>query len=406
MEAWKRNLIVLWIANFFVLGAMQQIMPFLPLYLQYDLGVKAEGNLNLWTGIIFGSNFLTALIFSPIWGNMADKIGRKVMILRSGFGMAIITGAMGLVTSPEQLLVLRLLNGMISGFIPASIALVSTNTPKERVGFALGVLQSGGVAGTILGPGVGGLLADFIGFRNIFYVTGTSLMIGALLVLFLVKEVNKPVREKHKGEGFVKDLQKIISRQPLPALFGTGMLIQFSIISTMPIMALYAERLLGESQYVAFFAGLVIAVTGVANMIASPFLGRLGDKIGSQKVLFYSLVAATLFTLPHAFVATIWQLILFRFLFGLSVGGLMPSVNALIRHFSPEGMESRTFGYATSVNFIGNMTGPIIGGWVADTYGAPSVFILATVVLLINLVWVWVEVRGRIEKMGFSRETS
>lgn len=404
METWKKNLAILWVANFFVLGAMQQIMPFLPLYLQHDLGVKAEGNLNLWTGIIFGSNFLTALLFSPIWGNLADKIGRKVMILRSGFSMAVITGAMGLVTSPEQLLILRLVNGMLSGFIPASIALVSTNTPKERVGFALGVLQSGGVAGTILGPALGGLLADFIGFRNIFYVTGLFLLIGTLLVLLFVKEVNKPVRSKHQGEGFVKDFRKIMSQKPLPALFGTGMLIQFSIISTMPIMAVYAERLLGHPQYVAFFAGLVIAATGVANMVASPFLGRLGDKVGSQHVLFYSLIAAAVFTLPHAFVTSIAQLILFRFLFGLAVGGLMPSVNSLIRQFSLEGMESRTFGYATSINFIGNMTGPIIGGWVADTYGPPSVFILATVIMVINLIWVRVQVRDSLEKMKLTKE--
>ncbi|CCQ92381.1 Major facilitator superfamily MFS_1 [[Clostridium] ultunense Esp] len=405
MEIWKRNLIVLWVANFFVLGAMQQIMPFLPLFLQKDLGVSAEGNLHLWTGIIFGANFLTAFLFSPIWGNLADKIGRRVMILRSGLGMALITGAMGFVTSPEQLLILRLLNGMISGFIPASIALVSTNTPRERVGFALGVLQSGGVAGTILGPALGGLLADFIGFRNIFYVTGTSLFIGTLLVLFFVKEVNKPVRGKHQGEGFVKDFKKIMETKPLPALFGTGMLIQFSIISTMPIMAIYAENLLGHPQYVAFFAGLVIAATGVANMFASPFLGRLGDKVGSQHVLFYSLVAAVLFTLPHAFVTSIWQLILFRFLFGLSVGGLMPSVNALIRHFSPEGMESRTFGYANSATFIGNMAGPILGGWVADQFGAASVFIMATVVLLLNLFWVRLQVRDKMEKARLKTES-
>lgn len=397
MEAWKRNLTILWFAQFMVQGAMSQILPFLPLYLQQDLGITNEQQLNLWSGLIFGANFLSALIFSPIWGNIADRIGRKVMLLRSAFGMAIVTGMMGLVTSPLQLLILRILNGTISGFIPASIALVSTNTPKERVGFALGVLQSGGVSGTILGPAIGGILAEFLGFRNIFFVTGAFLFIAGLLALLMVKEINKPNPKEKTGEGFVKDFKKIITSGPMLALFGTGMLVQFSIMLTNPIMALYVKDILHQTSYIAFFAGLVTSMTGIANIIAAPLLGRLGDRYGSEHVLFYALLAAALFLLPHAFVTSIWQLLILRFLLGLTIGGLMPSVHSLIRYYAPKGMESRTFGYSNSIIFIGNMLGPIIGGSIAGWLGKPSVFICSGILFILNFLWVRFQIRGKVE---------
>lgn len=388
MNAWKRNLIILWFATFMVQGGMSLILPFLPLYLQQDLGVQSDQNLNLWAGLIFGANFLTALIFSPIWGNLADRIGRKVMLLRSAFGMAIVTCLMGFVTSPLQLLGLRMLNGIIAGFIPASIALVSTNTPKERAGFALGVLQSGGVAGTILGPAIGGILADLIGFRLVFIVTGSMLFLAGIVALVLVREINKPNPKEKTGEGFIKDWKKIISSGPMLALFGTGLMVQFAILGTAPLLSLYVKDILQSADYVAFFAGMVVSATGIANIAASPILGRLGDRYGSQNVLLYCMIGCALITLPIAFAQSIWMLVGLRFLLGLFVGGLMPSVNTLIRHFAPKGMESRTYGYSNSFAFIGNMLGPITCAFIADTFHIEAAFIFTSALLFINFFWV------------------
>lgn len=399
MEVWKRNLIILWFAQFMVQGGMSLILPFLPLYLQQDLGVANDQNLNLWAGLIFGANFLTALIFAPIWGNMADRIGRKVMLLRSAFGMALITGAMGFVTSPLQLLGLRMLNGVIAGFIPASIALVSTNTPKERAGFALGILQSGGVAGTILGPAIGGVLANFMGFRLVFIVTGGLLLLAGVLTLLMVREINKPDPKVKTSRGFVKDLKVILSSGPMLALFSTGLMVQFAIMGTAPLLSLYVKDILHNPNNVAFFAGLVVSVTGIANIFASPFLGRLGDRIGSQHVLLYCLLGTALITLPHAFAQSIWVLVILRFLLGLFVGGLMPSVNTLIRHFAPKGMESRTYGYSTSTSFIGNMLGPITCALIADFIHIEAAFIFTSALLFINFFWVRTKILTKMKEM-------
>ncbi|MBT9281509.1 MAG: MFS transporter [Hydrogenibacillus schlegelii] len=393
MDVWKRNLAVLWLAQFLVMAAMNQIMPFLPFLLTRELGLSDARDVHVWTGLIFGVNFLPALLVAPLWGNLADRYGRKLMILRSGFGMAIANGLMGFVQTPEQLLLLRFLNGMISGFIPASIALVSTNTPRERVGTALGVLQSGGVAGTILGPALGGLLADRIGFRALFWVTGGALLFATLIVLFFVRETNRPSpAARPAGGGFRRDAARILATRPLPALFASSLFVQFALVALMPVLALYTETLLGKEEGAAFWAGVVMGMTGVANMLASPVLGRFSDRFGGERVLVGSLVAGSAFMFLHALVESVGGLMVARFLFGLAAGGLMPSINALIREKAPAGMESRTYGLANSATFFGNMVGPIVGGAVSGLFGMRAVFVFSGAVLLADAALAWREI--------------
>ncbi len=394
MPVWKRNLLILTFAQFLVMAAMSLIMPFLPLYLKEDLGVTGARELNLWAGIIFGANFLTAFLFAPIWGNLADKKGRKIMILRSGFGMALVTGLMGFAMSPAHLLMLRLLNGVISGFIPASIALMSTNTPKERVGFALGTLNSGGVAGSILGPFLGGMMAEMFGYRMIFTVTGTLLFLSTAMVLMLVKEQNRPDPKKKQEGNIWTDFRTIFSIRPLRVLMGTGFMIQFALMGTIPFLSIFVNELIGGGGYVALFSGLAMSITGFANMLFSPVLGRIGDHSGSHRVLFYSLAGATLFSVPHIFVVNEWQLLIVRFLLGMCLGGLLPSVNSLVRKHAPEGMESRAYGYSTSSMFLGNMLGPVVGGVLSGWAGIRSLFVFSAVMFFVNTIWVYVQLKN------------
>jgi DHA1 family multidrug resistance protein-like MFS transporter len=148
---WKRTLLILWIADFFGAMGMSLILPFLPLYIE-QLGVHQIGEVERWTGWIFSGQFIVSVFFQPLWGAMADKYGRKVMLLRAGFGMGIVTALMGLVTQPWQLLVLRIINGVFSGFMSMSVSLQASVTPNEHSVKALGTLQTGLVAGNLLGP--------------------------------------------------------------------------------------------------------------------------------------------------------------------------------------------------------------------------------------------------------------
>ncbi|WP_438447879.1 MFS transporter [Gorillibacterium sp. sgz5001074] len=399
---WKINLAVLWAGNFLVMAGMTMITPFLPLYLK-TLGMADTHQVAVWGSLIFSVNFLSSFIFQPIWGSLADRFGRKMMLLRSGFGMAVIMALMGLATNAWHLLLLRFLNGTISGFVPAAIALLSANTPKNRIGFAMGTLQSGSVAGTILGPLIGGFLADTVGYRPIFYITGGLLFIASLLAMLLVRETfeRKEVPAGTPKVSAVDGFRQLLAIRELPSLFTVCFAIQFANLASMPIMALYVEELHGTAANLAFMAGLVGSVNGFSNMLASPLLGRLSDKIGAQKVLMLALIGAALSLYPQSMAGNVWQLFAWRFLLGLFLGGLLPSVYALIRKSTPDGMESRSYSLNSSFLSLGNLLGPITGGLLSGYIGFRGIFVLSGSLMLVNALWVFVSLnRPRRENAG------
>lgn len=390
MTQWKKNLVVLWFGQFFVMAGMTMIMPFLTLYLQTDLGVSDPHKIGIWAGVIFAGNFITSFLFQPLWGKLSDKYGRKLMILRSGFGMAIVMVLMGFATTPWHLLLLRLLNGVISGFNPASVALVSATTPKKSLGFAMGTLQSGGIAGTILGPLIGGSLADLIGYRPIFYITGTCIFIASMLVLFIVKEsFNRKEAAVEKQMTVLAGLKKIIYVPQIAALFTVTLLIQFANMSPMSLIPLYIQELNPQLSNLAFFAGLVSSATGLSNMLASPILGKIGDRYGSNKVLFFCLIGAAISFIPQALAHNEYQLLFARFCLGFFLGGLVPTVNSLIGKYSPAGMETRAYSFNSSMISLGNVIAPIAGGICSGWIGIDGLFIISAILMMLNSVWVW-----------------
>ncbi|MFB4162549.1 MFS transporter [Alteribacillus sp. JSM 102045] len=382
MIDWKKNLYILTASLFIVMAAMTMIIPFLPLYLQ-ELGVTDPEQVSIWSGVIFGINFFSAFLVSPLWGRLADRHGRRMMVLRSGFGMAVVMILMGFATGPWSLFFFRLLNGTISGFNPASIALVSTNTPKQHVGYALGILQAGAVAGSICGPLFGGLMAEILGFRAIFNITGICIAIAALTVTLFVKEEFTPPENEGKTSTW-QDFKTVTAIQPIPFVYVIIFIIQFALIGVNPLVSLFVEDLSGGKNS-AFYAGLAVSAMGFANMLTSPRLGKLSDKKGAQYVLYGSLLGAALFSIPQAFVTELWQLIVMRFMTGLCLGGLLPAANTLIRQLAPEGMESRTYGFSNSFLFLGSMLGPMIGGMIAAAAGVRGLFILSALLLIVGV---------------------
>lgn len=396
MKTWKLNLAVIWLGLFLVNAGITMIIPFLSLYLAKDLNVFNEKEITIWAGAIFAANFATSFIFQPLWGKLSDKYGRKVMLLRSGFGMAIVTSLMGLATAPWHLLGLRLLNGVISGFNPAAVSLISSSAPEDRMGFAMGTVQSGSVAGTILGPLIGGLLAGYIGYRPIFYITGALILIASLLALVFVKENFDREEASHTPQVSVIAGFKELNKTPqLLVLFTITFLLQFAMVSPMSILPLYVEKLHGIGQNAALWAGFTVAVTGLSNMISSPFLGKLSDKLGAHRILTICLIGAAVSLIPQAFVHTVWQLLLVRFIMGVFMGGLLPSANALIRHYTPDGMESRAFGFNASTLALGNMLGSLVGGFLAVYIGIEGIFIISGILLLANTLWARMKLYGK-----------
>ncbi len=184
MEPWRKNLYILWATQFLAMVGMNLVVPFLPFFIR-ELGVTDPDELARWSGLVFSGPFVLSFIATPIWGALGDRYGRKNMVVRAIFGLAVSQLLVGFSQDVIQLFIFRIVQGAISGFIASSLALVSTNTPREKVGYALGLMQSASAGGMVLGPFVGGLLADLIGYREIFFVTASLCTIGGVVVVFL-----------------------------------------------------------------------------------------------------------------------------------------------------------------------------------------------------------------------------
>jgi len=401
MPIWKRNLLVCWFGMFVSGIGMSQIAPVLPLYIQH-LGVHDAASIAQLSGIAFGVTYIISAIFSPIWGHFADKFGRKPMILRASLGMAIVIGCMGFAPNVYVLIGLRLLMGVIAGFATACTTLIATQTDKEHAGYALGTLSTGSIAGSLLGPIIGGLIVENLAFQPVFFITGALLLIAFILTALFVKESFTPQDKKAVS---LKEQWKSVPEKSLTIiLLVTFFVLAFGLYSIEPIVTVYVAQLTKDSSHVALVAGLAFSASGLANIMAAPRLGKLSDKIGAHKVMLVSLVVAGIIYIPQAFVTNPWQLMGLRFLLGLTLGGLNPSINTLVKKITPDSLVGRVFGFTMSAGYLGVFGGAVIGGQVAAYLGIRYVFFVTSALLLTNAVWVYFKVYKKLNNQKILKQ--
>lgn len=386
MKIWKRNLIVCWLGAFVTTLGLSQIAPIMPLYIK-QLGVHNISAVEQLSGFAFGITFVVLAIFSPIWGYAADKIGRKPMLLRASFGMSIVISAMGFAQNVYQLIGLRMLQGVVAGYCTACMTLIATQTEKEHSGWALGVLSTAPISGSLIGPLIGGYLDEIFGLQFTFFFTGGLMLIGFILTLLFVKE------------DFVKSNKKVLSTKEvwkqLPdchlivVLFATSFILQLAFYSIEPIITVYISQLSRNLSHIALISGMAFSASGLASIIAAPRLGKLSDKIGPQKVMLVSLVIAGLIFIPQAFVKNSWQLIILRFLLGFVTAGLTPSINTLIKKITPQALIGRMYGFNMSAFYLGTFSGSLLGGQVASHFGIRYVFFITSALLILNAILVY-----------------
>lgn len=299
------------------------------------------------------------------------------MLLRAGFGMAIVTALMGIVTEPWQLLALRLLNGFFSGFISIAVSLQASVTPPEHSGKSLGTLQTGAIAGSLIGPLLGGLLAGFFGYSQVFFFTGGLMLCASIIVMVFIKEERKPPSKKKERKRTEWRLFR-----PLLPVFAASLITQIGMMSIEPIVTVYSKTL-HTGSHLELYAGLIVAITGIANLFGAPSLGRLGDHIGQRKTLVIALIMAALAFIPQAFATSITMLLVGRFLLGLFIGGMIPSLNVLVMKLAPTEIQGTAYGFNTSSLFLGNLIGPLLGSHLAAAYGFMSVFYVTMGILLL-----------------------
>ena len=389
---WQRTLFLMMGIQLGMNMGFTVLSPVMPLFLP-QLGVRGPAQIDLWVGALSAVTPLVAAFASPLWGRVADRRGRKLMVLRSCFAIALFFGLMGVVTNVWQFLGLRVLMGAFAGFNAATVSLVASQVPPRRLGYSLGWLSTGQLVGTLIGPLLGGFVADVTGsYRAPFVFTAAVCALCGVLALVLVGEQFTPPKP---GAGRVTLVQSfaIVSRSPgLLPLFVVLLLAQFGVQAVQPVLTLFVAQLAGPVPALATLSGLAFSVTGIGDLIASPFLGRRSDVLGYRRVLLIALGGAALASVPQAFVPNYWSFVASRFALGLFVGGILPTPNALVGRLAPAGDRGTVYGITASAMFVGQSLGPLSGGAIAATLGLRWVFLVTAILLVANLAWVWAKV--------------
>lgn len=386
-NSWQRNLKVLWFGTFMAGIGFSEVMPFLSLYVD-SMGTFNRGQLSLYSGLAFAASYFVTALASPLWGKMADRTGRRLMLNRASLGMAIVFILMGLAMNVWQLIALRLLQGVFSGYISNANALIATQVPKRRSGQALGMLVTGNVSGALFGPLLGGTLASLFSYRMTFFITGFLFILVFLVTAIFVKEDFHPTA-KTKMLNTKGVIGELTNAKLVFWMFTTTMIIQAANNSIVPILSLYVRQIMNNSPTTTFYSGIVAAVPGIATLFAAPLLGRIGDRIGTDRILIIGFILAIAVYIPMAFVTNVWQLIALRFVIGVANASMLPAVQTILAKNTPPQVTGRVFSWNQSFQAMGNVAGPMIGSFVSSAFDYAGVFISTALLVVINLTLVY-----------------
>ncbi len=379
---WKLNLYVLWVCVFFTCASYTMCVPFLPVYLLQHLNVPA-GEVNFWTGLVYSVTFFTAAVMAPYWGAHADRIGQRLMAIRAGFGLAVTYWLSGLCQTPEQLFAVRLLTGLVSGFVPASLSLVSSTLPAVKMGWGMGLMQTAVASGSILGPMLGGYISSWFGMRMSFYIAGAALLIATVMVIVLVRDVDREKSEA-KAVNVWADLRDSLHNKGLLFVMSMFFLVQVCIMIVQPLITMYVSYLLGGAinDSVVKSAGIIFSLAGIAGIIAGPYWGSRGQRRGYTRTLFLVFICAGVINMCQFFVTNIWQYAAVTFIYGLFLAGAVPNINSRLVEVTDPSVRGKAFGLVTSAQQFGGVVGPLLGGFLGGFLPTRLILVLTGVILV------------------------
>jgi DHA1 family multidrug resistance protein-like MFS transporter len=418
MDRWRRTYRAVFAANLVAALGMMSFLPFFPSLLE-GLGVTERGPLEVWSGLCFGAAPLAAAIMGPVWGALGDRLGRKPMVLRSLLALTLFVGLMAFARTPQELLLLRLLQGAFSGFIAPSITLVSIGAAPERQGRVAGGLQMAMALGAIGGPLLGAAVSESFGLTAVFATVSITTAIAALLVALFASETEEPVGAAlvvsggpPARPGFANPLAVVRRmaaeilelfdnrrlRAALLLLFAT----QLGIGATNPLLELFVRDLGGapngfsSSQLVA---GLFSA-TALLNLLAMPAWGRHGDQGGHLRALAQASVGSAA-SLVLCGLAPVYLVLLGgRALQGLAAAGLSPNAYGVAADETPAARKGAAFGAVFSAGALAMALAAMIGGSLAAVVGVRGLFLCAAALPLLALGAVRLRRPGRAPEAG------
>ena len=392
METWKRTVYISLVCVFCIAFGVSQLAPILPLYF-HDLGVQTPEAMSLWSGLATGATYIIVCIAAPFWGRIADKRGRKITLIRSSFGMALCNILIAFQTTPEGVVLIRLIQGLVSGFYSASITLIASESPIERTGWALGLLASANLAGSLIGPLLGGYIADTVGIRNDFIIVGIIMSLAGLLAAVFIHEDYKPKANVEKLS-ISKLKEQIPEFNSVIALCVASFIYAICIMSLQPVISVYIKGIVpSDTENLAFIAGAVFSAMGIAKLMSSSPLGKLVDKIGPRKVLVISLIYVGILNIPQAYVSDVYQLAIIRFLQGFGLGGMLPALNTYLSSKTPREFTGQVFSYNQSCLFFGYFLGSVGGASLMAWLGFTTLFWVSGGLFIISALWIGLKLK-------------
>lgn len=389
--SWRRNLYAIWAAQLLAVMGFNLRTPFLPLFFG-EIGVSSSEGQALWTGIMLSIGAAMMAVTSPFWGSLADRKGRKPMLMRAQFASFVTIGLTALVTAPWQMLSLRVVEGALAGTVTAATALIAVTMPKPRLGFGLGLIQTAVFSGAAIGPLAGGFLADSLGYRQTFVVASFMLLGAGLITLFVVQEKFEPIvateSDTRSGPSW-----RLMLAPVLLTLTLSMVAIRFASSAVQPIIPLFVEQLAHTTSSTSSLAGVTLGVLGLTSAISSVYFGKLGDKRGHSTILMGSALGAGLVYLPMALTQHPWQLIVLQATFGVFAGGMIPAANALIASSTDPSRQGVVFGLMNAAASFGGFLGPLAGATLAASLGFRATFLVTGMVLLLMVAGLYVTSR-------------
>lgn len=392
METWKRTVYISLVCVFCTAFGVSQLAPILPLYF-HDLGVQTPEAMSLWSGLATGATYIIVCLAAPFWGRVADKKGRKITLIRSSFGMALCNVLIAFQTTPEGVVLIRLVQGLVSGFYSASITLIASESPIERTGWALGLLASANLAGSLIGPLLGGYIADTVGIHNDFIIVGALMGLAGVLATIFIHEnyVPQPNPEKLSIRKLKEQIPEFNS---IVALCVASFIYAICIMSLQPVISVYIKGIVpSDTENLAFIAGAVFSAMGIAQLMSSSPLGKLVDKIGPRKVLVVSLIYVGILNIPQAYVSDVYQLAIIRFLQGFGLGGMLPALNTYLSSKTPREFTGQVFSYNQSCLFFGYFLGSVGGASLMAWLGFTTLFWVSGGLFIISALWIGLKLK-------------
>ena len=387
---WQRILYITFFAQLMTAVGFSIIFPFLPLYIK-ELGSDSSLGIEFLAGLVFSAQAFTMMIAAPIWGTLADRYGRKIMVERALFGGAAILLLMAFVRSAEELVLLRAIQGLITGSIPANYALVASVTPRERTGYAMGLLQVGLAGGVALGPLIGGAIADTYSYSAAFYVTSGLLLVSGILVLIGVREEFVSSDILVNGRSILSQWRHVLSLPGVVMTYVMRFMDGLGRMMLIPMIPLFIESLIEGAPRVNTFTGLVVGVSAATATLSAVYLGRLGDRIGHRKIVIACFITGFILYLPQSLVTQGWQLLVLQASVGVAIGGITPGISALLTRYTLAGEEGAVFGLDSSVQAGARTVAPLLGASVATWISLRFTFIVtALFCLLAGVLAFWI----------------